>query len=81
MVAENQKADRTRPPLKGIRVIDLTRIVSGPYCSMVLGDLGAEIIKIEQPKTGDETRAWGPFVEKTVSAYLGLSGFPKALSG
>lgn len=59
------------PPLKGIRVIDLTRIVAGPYCSMVLGDFGAEIIKIEQPKTGDESRAWGPpWLEKTVSAYF-----------
>lgn len=59
------------PPLEGIRVIDLTRIVAGPYCSMVLGDLGAEIIKIEQPKTGDESRAWGPpWLEKTVSAYF-----------
>ncbi len=59
------------PPLEGIRVIDLTRIVAGPYCSMVLGDLGAEIIKIEQPKTGDESRAWGPpWLEKSVSAYF-----------
>jgi formyl-CoA transferase len=64
-------ASTAAPPLKGIRVIDLTRIVAGPYCSMVLGDLGAEIIKIEQPKTGDESRAWGPpWPEKTVSAYF-----------
>ncbi|MCX5907305.1 MAG: CoA transferase, partial [Deltaproteobacteria bacterium] len=64
-------APTAAPPLKGIRVIDLTRIVAGPYCSMVLGDLGAEIIKIEQPKTGDESRAWGPpWPEKTVSAYF-----------
>ena len=59
------------PPLQGIRVIDLTRIVAGPYCSMVLGDLGAEVIKVEQVKTGDESRAWGPpWLEKTVSAYF-----------
>ena len=61
----------SQPPLKGIRVIDLTRIIAGPYCTMVMGDLGAEIIKIEQPKVGDETRAWGPpWVEDTVSAYF-----------
>jgi crotonobetainyl-CoA:carnitine CoA-transferase CaiB-like acyl-CoA transferase len=58
------------PPLKGIRVIDLTRIIAGPYCAMVLGDLGAEVIKIEQPKTGDESRAWGPPWVKEVSAYF-----------
>jgi len=58
------------PPLKGVRVIDLTRIIAGPYCSMILGDLGAEIIKVEQPKIGDESRAWGPPWVKEMSAYF-----------
>ena len=48
-------------PLKGMRVLDLTRILAGPYATMILRDLGAEVIKIEQPGTGDEARDFGPF--------------------
>jgi crotonobetainyl-CoA:carnitine CoA-transferase CaiB-like acyl-CoA transferase len=47
-------------PLDGITVLDLTRVLSGPYCTMLLGDMGARVIKIEQPRGGDDTRHWGP---------------------
>jgi crotonobetainyl-CoA:carnitine CoA-transferase CaiB-like acyl-CoA transferase len=47
-------------PLQGITVVDCTRVLAGPLCTMLLGDLGADVIKIEQPGRGDETRGWGP---------------------
>ncbi|HMD34135.1 MAG TPA: CoA transferase [Vicinamibacterales bacterium] len=57
-------------PLQGITVLDLTRVLSGPYCTMLLGDMGARVIKIEQPGKGDDTRAWGPPFLEGESAYF-----------
>ena len=55
--------------LAGLKVIDLTRVLGGPYCTMVLSDHGAEVIKLEPPQ-GDETRGWGPpFDAEGISAY------------
>ena len=56
-------------PLSGIRVLDLSRILAGPYCTMILGDLGAEVIKVERPHSGDDTRTWGPPFAGGESAY------------
>jgi crotonobetainyl-CoA:carnitine CoA-transferase CaiB-like acyl-CoA transferase len=57
-------------PLEGLTVLDLTRVLSGPYCTMLLADMGARVIKIEQPGKGDDTRAWGPPFLDGESAYF-----------
>ena len=55
--------------LDGIRILDVSRVLAGPFCSMILGDLGAEVIKIEHNASGDETRGWGPPFVNGESAY------------
>lgn len=63
-------------PLDNIRVLDMTRALAGPYCTMMLGDLGADVIKVERPGMGDETRGWGPpFVGKAYGRYPGESAY------
>ncbi|MBM83777.1 MAG: carnitine dehydratase [Planctomycetaceae bacterium] len=57
-------------PLAGIRVLDLTRVLAGPYCTMILSDLGAEVVKIEHPAKGDDARQFGPLLPSGNSAYF-----------
>ena len=61
-------------PLSGTRVVDLTRALAGPYCTLLLGDMGADVIKIELPGSGDETRQWGPpFVNGESSYFMSVN--------
>ena len=59
-----------REPLSGIRILDLCRVVSGPFATMQLGDLGADVVKIEDPRQGDESRRYGPPFVGGESAYF-----------
>jgi len=68
------------PPLRGLTVIDLTRVLAGPYCAMLLGDMGAEVIKIEEPLHGDDTRAWAPFQDGVSTFFLGMNRSKKSVA-
>jgi crotonobetainyl-CoA:carnitine CoA-transferase CaiB-like acyl-CoA transferase len=67
-------------PLRGLKVIDLTRVLAGPLCTMLLGDMGAEVVKIEDPVHGDETRGWAPFVGGSSTYYLSVNRNKKSVA-
>ena len=67
-------------PLSGIRVLDLTRVLAGPFCTMILSDLGAEVIKVEIPVSGDDSRAFGPFVHNRSLYFLSINRGKKSIS-
>ncbi len=80
-----QAGDKLPLPLDGIRVLDATHIVAGPFCSMILADMGADVIKIERPGTGDLARARGPFIKtedgrETSSRFLGVNRNKRSVS-
>src|SRR4029450_2315587 len=67
-------------PLHGLKVIDFTRVLAGPLCTMLLGDMGAEVIKIEDPRHGDDTRAWAPFVGGGSTYFLSVNRNKKSVA-
>ncbi len=60
-------------PLKNLLVVDLTRVLVGPYCTMILSDLGARVIKVEAPEIGDDSRKFGPFIENYSAYFMSLN--------
>lgn len=67
-------------PLAGLRVLDFTRVLAGPMCTMLLGDMGAEVIKIEDPAGGDETRGWAPFVGGWSTYFMSVNRNKKSVA-
>lgn len=67
-------------PLDGIRVVDLSRVLAGPYCTMLLADMGAEVIKVEEPGRGDDTRAWPPFQGDQATYFLSVNRGKKSVT-
>lgn len=66
-------------PLSGIKVLDLSRVLAGPYCTMILADLGAEVIKVEPPGKGDDSRSFGPFVRGESAYFMSLNRNKKSI--
>ncbi|MCK4259978.1 MAG: CoA transferase [Halanaerobiales bacterium] len=67
-------------PLKDVVVLDLTRVLAGPYCTMILADLGAEVIKVERPEVGDDSRTFGPFVNGKSAYFISLNRGKKSIT-
>jgi crotonobetainyl-CoA:carnitine CoA-transferase CaiB-like acyl-CoA transferase len=68
------------PPLDGLKVVDLTRVLAGPFCTMLLGDMGADVVKVEEPERGDDTRGWAPFIQGWSSYFLGVNRNKRSLA-
>jgi crotonobetainyl-CoA:carnitine CoA-transferase CaiB-like acyl-CoA transferase len=69
----DQRENRMTYALEGVTVLDVSRVLAGPYCAMMLGDMGADVLKVEEPDGGDESRTWPPFVAGEASGYLSMN--------
>src|SRR4029453_1489099 len=89
--ARSRRASRSAPgkddsvakakgPLAGVRVLDLTRVLAGPFCAIMLGDMGSEGIKVEEPGKGDDTRSWPPFVEGESTYFMSVNRNKKSMT-
>jgi crotonobetainyl-CoA:carnitine CoA-transferase CaiB-like acyl-CoA transferase len=71
---------KANKPLAGVRVLDLTRVLAGPFCTMMLADMGAEVLKIEEPGKGDDTRRWPPFVGGEATYFMSVNRGKKSVT-
>src|ERR1700719_1963417 len=78
-MTEDDRGETWAGPLDGLRVIDLTRVLAGPFATQSLGDLGAEVLKIEPPRSGEETRHFPPFIGGESHYFLGINRNKKSL--
>jgi crotonobetainyl-CoA:carnitine CoA-transferase CaiB-like acyl-CoA transferase len=75
-----RRARRSNQPLAGVRVLDLTRVLAGPFASMMLGDMGADVVKVEETGKGDDTRKWPPFVGGEASYFMSVNRSKRSLT-
>jgi crotonobetainyl-CoA:carnitine CoA-transferase CaiB-like acyl-CoA transferase len=75
-----RRVSRSRKPLAGVRVLDLTRVLAGPFASMMLGDMGADVIKVEETGKGDDTRKWPPFAGGEATYFMSVNRSKKSLT-
>ncbi|PYM72139.1 MAG: hypothetical protein DME03_18505, partial [Candidatus Rokuibacteriota bacterium] len=81
LVSPDDRLPAVRPPLEGVIVADLTQNVAGPFCTQILGDMGAEVVKVERPGRGDDARAWAPpYWGKESATFIALNRNKKSLA-